>query len=218
MQRIIIGHAVEYHDEFVWDQIKTLQADMFAMGELKIKFCCYGIEDKKMVRPLITTDWIEDAGTMADVMDRGRAGCVCGCYTPIGDILAYALQEAPKAVIIIGDTFYGDLDQVMTTAKQLRAVGTRLFLIQQGREAETQGAYRALCEATGGAYFHFNPQAEHIEERLPEIFGAITNYVLNGLSGLQARNDASSMLLLEQMTATPFVMDQQKVRVERDDQ
>ena len=69
----------------------------------------------------------------------------------------------------------------------------------------------------GGAYFHFNPQAEYIEERLPEIFGAITNYVINGLSGLQARNDAPSMLLLEQMTATPFVMDQQKVRVERDD-
>jgi len=108
------------------------------------------------------------------------------------------------------------LIRLMTTAKQLRAVGTRLFLIQQGREAETQGAYRALCEATGGAYFHFNPQAEQIDERLAEIFAAITSYVLSGLPALKARDDASSMLLLEQMTATPFMMDQQKVRVERD--
>ena len=36
-------------------------------------------------------------------------------------------------VIIIGDTFYGDLDQVMTTAKQLRAVGRGCF---NQREAE----------------------------------------------------------------------------------
>ena len=209
MNRIIIGHAIEYHDEFVWDQIKTLQADMFAMGEIKIKFCYYGVEDEEMVRPLITTNWIEDAGTMADVMDRGRGGCVCGCFTPISDILEHALQEAPKAVIIIGDTFYGDLDQLMAIAKQLRAAGTRLFFFQQGRNGRTESAYRALSGITGGAYVQFNPQAERIEERLPEMFAAITSYVIDGLS----------TPLLEQMTATPFVMDpiQQKVKVERDE-
>ena len=85
-----------------------------------------------MVRPLITTDWIEDAGTMADVMDRGRAGCVCGCYTPIGDILAYAHTKEHQKLSSSLATFYGDLDQVMTTAKQLRAVGTRLFFNSAG--------------------------------------------------------------------------------------
>ena len=121
----------------------------------------------------------------------------------------YALQEAPKAVIIIGDTFYGDLDQVMAIAKQLRAAGTRLFLIQQGRNGAKPRAHtgRSL-RMTGGAYVQFNPQAEHIEERLPEMFAAITSYVIDGLS----------TPALEQMTATPFVMDPiQQNNVERDE-
>ena len=76
-------------------------------------------------------------------MDRGRAGCVCGCYIQIGDILEQALRETRQgpvqAVVIIGDRFHGDLDDAVATAKQLRAAGTRLFLFQQGRSESRRG-------------------------------------------------------------------------------
>ena len=98
---------------------------------------------------------------MADIMDRGRASCVCGCYVQIGDILEQALRETREgpvqAVVIIGDRFHGDLDDAVATAKQLRAAGTRLFLFQQGRSDPAERAFRILAEVTGGAYFPFNP-------------------------------------------------------------
>lgn len=103
--RVIVAHGIEYHDEFVWEQLKTLQADMLAAGDIELKFAYYGVEDERMVRPLITTNWITDPDDVADIMDRGRDGCVCGCYTPIADILEHALQEAPKALVIFGDSF-----------------------------------------------------------------------------------------------------------------
>jgi hypothetical protein len=215
--RVIVAHGIEYHDEFVWEQLKTLQADMLAAGDIELKFAYYGVEDERMVRPLITTNWITDPDDVADIMDRGRDGCMCGCYTPIADILEHALQEAPKALVIFGDSFFGDRDKVMGLARQLRAIGTRVFLFQQGQLPQTQGVYRQLAEITGGAHIRFNVLAERVEERLPEMFAAITSYVLDGPSALEARADEAATLLLEQMEAVPFEMDtiKQKVKVER---
>jgi hypothetical protein len=86
---------------------------------------------------------------MAEMMERGRADCVCGCFIDVGDLLATALKEAQEgpvqAVIIIGDHFHGDLDAAIARAKQLRAAGTRLFLFQQGRSNETEKAFRTLA-------------------------------------------------------------------------
>src|SRR5262249_53333474 len=116
-------------------------------------------------RPCITTNWITDADDFADIVDRGRAGCVCGCFIEVGDILKQALRETRQgpvqAVVIVGD-FHGDLDAAVATAKKLRAAGTRVFLFQQGRSGRTEDAFRALAQVTGGAYHQFNPHVEQV--------------------------------------------------------
>jgi hypothetical protein len=107
--RMILALAAETDDEFIWDHIKTLQPEMFAAGPVQIKFAYFGREGALQTRPCITTKWVTDADDMADIMDRGRRGCVCGCYIEIGDILEQALQETRQrpvqAVVIVGDYF-----------------------------------------------------------------------------------------------------------------
>jgi hypothetical protein len=148
--RMILALAAETDDEFLWGRIKTLQPEMFAAGPVQIKFAYFGREGELQTRPCITTNWVTDADDMAEIMDRGRRGCVCGCYIEIGGILEQALQETRQrpvqAVVIVGDHFHGDLDAAVAAAKQLRAPGTRLFLFQQGRSDPTERAFRILVE------------------------------------------------------------------------
>ena len=134
--RVILALAAEADDRFIWDQLRTLPLEMFGAGPVQIKFAYFGAEGALQVRPYIATRWVADADALADIMDRGRAGCVCGCSIEINDILEHALQEAQQgpvqAVVIIGDRFHGgDLDSAIAAAKQLRARGTQLFVFQQ---------------------------------------------------------------------------------------
>jgi len=204
--RVILALATEADDEFIWDRMRTLASEIFAVP-VAVKFAYFGREGALQTRPCITTRWVTDADDWADIVNRGRAGCVCGCYIQTSDILEQALREtrqaSVQAVVIVGN-FYGDLDGAVATAKQLRAAGTRLFLFQQGRSGLTEDAFRALAEVTGGAYFQFNPHVERVAERLPEMLEAVSHYALGGIGGmtaLEARGNGSAALLLEQMHA-----------------
>ena len=204
--RMILALAAEGDDAFIWEQVKMLQTEMFAAGPVQIKFAYFGREGAlHRTRPYIATRWVTDADDMADIMERGRARCVCGCYVQVGDILHQALQETQEgpvqAVVILGDNFHGDLDDAVATAKQLRAAGSRLFLFQQGRSGPTEDAFRILAEVTGGAYFPFNPHVERVAHRLPGMLEAITDFAIGGTAVLEARGNEASVLLLEQMNA-----------------
>jgi hypothetical protein len=204
--RMILAVAAEADDGFIWDQVQAIQTEMFAAGPVQIQFAYFGAEGAlATTRPYVSTRWVESADDMADLMDHGRAGCVCGCYIQIGDILEQALREtrqAPvQAVVIVGDHFHGGLDDAVAKAKQLRATGTRLFLFQQGRSGPTERAFRMLAEVTDGAYFQFNPHVERVAERLPGMLEAVTHFAIGGMAALEARDNESAALLLEQMNA-----------------
>ena len=79
--------AAESDDAFIWDRITTLQAELFAAGPVEIKFGYFGREGALPSRPFIASSWITNADDLADLIERGRAGCVCGCYIQINDIL-----------------------------------------------------------------------------------------------------------------------------------
>ena len=203
--RVILALAAESRDEFVWDRIRALASKIFAVP-VSVKFAYFGREGPLQTRrPCITTNWITAAADWADIVDRGRANCVCGCYIQIGDILEQALREtrqaSVQAVVIVGDNFTGDLDAAIATAKQLRAAGTRLFLFQQGHSGGTEDAFRALAEVTGGAYHQFNPHVERVAGRLPGMLEAVTHFAIGGMVALEARGNESAALLLEQMHA-----------------
>jgi hypothetical protein len=209
--RVILTLAAEADDKFIWDQLQMLQLEMFGAGPVQIKFAHFGAEGALRVRPYIATRWVTDAATLADIMDRGRAGCVCGCYIKINDILEHALQETQQgpvqAVVIIGDRFHGDLDSAIAAAKQLRAAGTRLFVFQQD---DRSNKYRVLAEETGGAFFQFNPHVERVAKRLPGLLEGITRFAIGGvaaLKALEAQGDEPAGLLLEQIAAEQITHD-----------
>ena len=211
--RIILALAAEADDTFMWDRLRTLQTEMFAAGPVAIKLAYFGREGALQTRPCITTRWVTDADDWADIVDRGRAGCECGCFIQTSDILAEALAETRQgpvqAVVVVGDSFHGDLDAAIATAKQLRAAGTRLFLFQQGRSGRTEDAFRALAEVTGGAYFQFNPHVERVAQRLPQMVEAVSHFALGGIgamTALEARGNEAAALLLEQMHAADRVL------------
>jgi hypothetical protein len=201
--RMILAVAAEADDEFIWSRVKVIQTEMFAAGPVAIKFAYFGREGALQTRPYVTTNWVTSADDMADIMDRGRARCVCGCYVKTNDILEQALQETRQgpvqAVVIVGDYFHGDLDAAIATAKQLRAAGTRLFLFQQGRD-DSPG-FRVLAEVTGGAIFKFNPHVEQVVQRLPGLLEAVARFAIGGTAALEARDNEAATLLLEEMNA-----------------
>jgi hypothetical protein len=203
--RVIVAVAVEADDEFVWSQLKILPK-LFAAGPVAIRVGFFGAEGARPARPFIASRWTTDADDLADLLDKARTRCACGCFVRIGDILEQALQEtrrgAVQAVVIVGDQFYGDLDAAITAAKQLAAAGTRLFLFQQGDSALTERSFRLFAEITSGAYFPFNPHVERVAERLPGLLEAVTHFTLGGMSALEARSDEAASLLLEQMNAS----------------
>jgi len=206
MARVIIAVAAETDDDFIWGRLKMLLPELFAAGPVAIRVGFFGAEGARPVRPFIASRWTTDAADLADLLDKARTCCVCGCFVRIGDILEQALQEtrqgAVQAVVIVGDHFYGDLDAAIAAAKQLAAVGTRLFMFHQGDSDLTERAFRLLAETTGGAYFPLNPHVERVAERLPGLLEAVTHFTLGGMPALEARGDEAASLLLEQMNTS----------------
>lgn len=202
--RVILAMAAEADDRFTWDWIRMIQPEMFH-APVAVKFAYFGAEGEAATRPYVSTRWVTTADDMTDLMDHGRAGCVCGCYALTGDVLEAALQETREgpvqAVVIIADRFRGDLDKAIALAKQLGAAGTRLFMVQQGGRAgdSNEAAFRTLAEASGGAYERYNPHNERVVERLPGMFKAISHFAAGGMAALEAQDDESSNRLLEQM-------------------
>jgi hypothetical protein len=203
--RMILALAAEADDKDLWDRLQTIQPRMFAAGPVQVKFAYFGAEGAlDTTRPYIATRWVTDADDMADIMDHGRAGCVCGCYVKINDILEQTLRETQQrpvqAVVIVGDYFHGDFDKAIATAKQLREAGTRLFVLQQGHDDSPE--FRALAEASGGAYFRLNPHVERVAKRLPGLLEAVAHFAVGGVAALEARDSEPAVLLLEQMNTT----------------
>src|SRR5262249_29874967 len=201
--RIILALAAEINDQFIWNRLIDIQAQMFAVGPVEIKFAYFGREGASQVRPCITTRWIADADDMREVMERGRAGCVCGCYVDVTDILAQALQEAQRApvqaVVIVGDLFLYS-DRTIALAKRPRKAGTRLVLLQ-AQSSHDDHVGKLLAEETEGAFIEFNPAIERVAERLPGLLEAVTHLAIGGVDALAARDDEAAVLLLEQLEA-----------------
>jgi hypothetical protein len=204
--RVILTMAIEDDDRLVFERLRDIQAGMFAAGPVQLKFGYFGAEGALQSRPIITTNWITNADDMREIMDRGRARCVCGCYIDVADILEQAVREAQQApvqaVVIVFDHFQAG-EHAAALAKQLRKLGTRLFLIQRSRPGHPvpEPAFKALAEGTGGAYLKFNPAVERVAERLPGMLEAVSHFALGGTRALEklAQSDDEAALLLEQV-------------------
>ena len=202
---MLVAVAAEGDDEYIWCRLKMLP-ELFAAGPVAIRVGFFGAEGARSSRPFMVSRWTTDPADLADLLEKARTRCICGCFVRVSSILEQALRETQqgplRAVVIIGDSFHGDFDATIATAKQLRAAGTRLFLFQQGGSDLTERSFRLLAETTGGAYFPLNPHIEQVAERLPGLLEAVTHFALGGMAALEARGDEAASLLLEQMNTS----------------
>ena len=154
--RVLVAVAAEADDESIWSRLKMLP-ELFAAGPVAIRVGFFGAEGARSSRPFMVSRWTTDPADLADLLEKARTRCICGCYVRVSSILEQALRETQqgplRAVVIIGDSFHGELDATIAIARQLRAAGTRLFLFQQGDSDLTERSFRLLAETTGGAYF-----------------------------------------------------------------
>jgi hypothetical protein len=213
-ERMLLAVATETAaaNGYLWERLRDMTANMFAVAhKLILKFAYFTAEDARNIRPCVTTNWITNRHDMRDMLDRAEAECICGCYVHVDDILAHVLREAQQApvqtVILIGDNFSGDVEEAQTLAKKLRALGTRVFVLQPRHwHQRASRKLKMLAETTGGAFFDYDPELEPITERLPTILEMLAHYTVGGTEALeqQASDSEAAVLLLEQMTAVPF--------------
>ena len=120
MKKVILAVATA-NDESVWDQLKTLQQDMFDAGPIAIKFAYFGREGSEMTRPCITTRWVTDHDEMNRLIDEARGNCACGCFVNVTDIFDAALKEVepPEAVVVIGDFLHSSHGDTVARVEDL---------------------------------------------------------------------------------------------------
>ena len=111
--RVIVAVAAEADDKSIWSRLKMLP-ELFAAGPVAIRVGFFGAEGTRSSRPFMVSRWTTDPADLADLLDKARTRCVCGCYIRVSSILEQALKETQQgplqAVIICGDHFRGELD------------------------------------------------------------------------------------------------------------
>lgn len=81
--RIVLAVATEDSDStrFIWDRLEIIQPEMFAVGDLAVKFAYFGREGDLEARPFIATNW-----------PRALATCRTSWNVPVPGVSAAALS------------------------------------------------------------------------------------------------------------------------------
>ena len=134
--RVLFAVAAEGDDEYIWSQLKMLP-ELFTAGPVAIRVGFFGAEGTRSSRPFMVSRWTTNLLDLADLLQKARTRCVCGCYVKVSSILesrrcrrSSSGRCKPWSSLAILST--ATSTPPIAAAKQLRAAGTRLFLSQQG--------------------------------------------------------------------------------------
>ena len=132
-----------------WEQAQGAQGKMFsavaAHGGMALRLLHYG------GGILTPHEYCEDASLIA----RRMAGVRCQRgLTQILPALHSAAECDPKpdAIILVGDAFEEDSEQLAQMLPSLRASGIRVFCFFEGQDCAAEFVFRELAEETGGKF------------------------------------------------------------------
>ena len=104
--RVLFAVAAEGDDEYIWSRLKMLP-ELFAAGPVAIRVGFFGAEGTRSSRPFMVSRWTTNPADLADLLEKARTRCICGCFVKVSSILEQALRETQqgplRAVVIIGD-------------------------------------------------------------------------------------------------------------------
>jgi hypothetical protein len=179
-----------------WDMACQLQGDMFrsvaAVGGLNVQLVYY--RDLSECR---SSRWVTDTGHLAHLMTR--IDCRAG-RTQIGKVLAHAKRETTllrvAALIFVGDACEEGEDELLPDAHELGRLGLPVFMFQEGNNRGAEQIFRAIAEASHGAYCRFD---EGSAKQLGELLKAVAVFAVGGVAALEASKDAGAIKLLGSM-------------------
>jgi hypothetical protein len=179
-----------------WDLAQSLQAEMFAaaanLGGLWVQLVYFRGFSECRASPFL------DRG-------EGLAACMAKISvragrTQISKVLRHvrdaAKAERIGALVFIGDAMEEQIEDLARLAGELRLLGVKAFLFQEGRDPMAEEAFRRIAFLTGGAYAAFDANAA---QRLKALLGAAAAYAAGGVAALEARPEPEASLLLSQM-------------------
>jgi hypothetical protein len=182
------------HD--TWDMACQLQGDMFrevaTIGGLSVQLVYYrGLTECRSSR------WVTQSEHLSGLMTR--IDCRAG-RTQIGKVLAHARRETEllkvSALVFVGDASEEEDDKLLPAAYELGRLGVPVFMFQEGNERDVEQVFRAIAQASHGAYCRFD---EGSARQLGELLRAVAAFVTGGMTALAARKDAGAIKLLQEM-------------------
>ncbi len=197
--RLIFSMDATASREPTWDQACQVQGQMFletaTLGGLDVQLNYYrGFNECKASR------WVDNPSDLVRLMTS--VFCLAG-KTQIRRVLQHAVDETEKrrvnALVLVGDAFEEDLDDVGELAGQLGMLGVRAFLFQEGHKPEAERAFRHIATLTKGAHCRFDASSP---EQLRALLGAVAAYAAGGrraLADLSKRSSPAVKLIAGQV-------------------
>jgi hypothetical protein len=186
-----------------WSLARDLTAGMIreaaSVGSLSLQLAYFrgGLDSPP---ECVASAWMSDPIRLAQLM--ARVECRTG-PTQIARVLAHVQRETLEAkvgaVAFIGDACEppgDDLGRLGAAATALGKLNTPVFAFQEGREGDAEKAFRKIAEWSGGAYGRFDAGAG---KQLGEFLRAAALFAVGGVTALEGRKDAGSLLLISQI-------------------
>jgi len=128
-----------------------------------------------------------------------KINCRAG-RTQIGKVLAQAKRETAvlkvSALVLVGDAFEEEEDEVFPTAYELARAGVPVFMFQEGDARSVERIFREIAKLSGGAYCRFDSGSA---AQLGQLLKAVAVFAVGGRAALAASKDASAIKLLSQL-------------------
>jgi hypothetical protein len=194
--RLIFAMDATMSRQPTWDMALALQADMFhavtAIGGLDVQLVYF-----RGAGECRASKWVSDPDALASLMTR--VACAGG-YTQIRKVLSHAHKEAATravdALIYVGDCMEEEVDDLCGRAGELALRKVPVFLFQEGTEPRAEQAFREIARLTKGAFCRFDAGSA---AQLKALISAVAVYATGGRKALEARKDAASTRLLQQL-------------------
>ena len=128
-----------------------------------------------------------------------KINCRAG-RTQIGKVLAQAKRETAvlkvSALVLVGDAFEEEEDEVFPTAYELARAGVPVFMFQEGDARPVEQVFREIARITGGAYCRFDGGSA---TQLGQLLKLVAVFAVGGKAALEASKDAGAVKLLSQL-------------------
>jgi len=179
-----------------WDRACQIQASMFEttsqISGLVVQLIYFrGFGECK------ASKWVTNGKALAEMMTR--IDCRGGT-TQIGKVLLHSIKETRKnnisAMVYIGDAMEENVDELCAKAGELGLLGTRVFIFQEGNDAQTESAFREIARLTRGAYMRLSSTSA---KELENLLQAVAAYVTGGPTALEAHGGKAAKAILEQL-------------------